>query len=594
MTRSRCFLSMMLALSVWTSLDAEGLAEPQSSVAALMKLLKGDRLPEERRAQVVQLICERGNADDLTYIYTRAIAPDGYTGNVLQSALQGLENAAKTRKVFPEGNLAGLGRFTTPGKPSQNPVVVRTAIRLAGIWKVSALSDELRTIAHNEDYPAPLRREAIDSLANIRPRVARETIRVLASHNRPIATRYLGVASLARVDLSEAAALAAQLLSQSTADDDPALLIRGFLERENGSDVLARALTGTSIPPDVAKLSLRTMYSDGRSDTALSAVLSEAAGLSTEPISLNQSEMDRLVSDVLSKGNSSRGESIFRQADLSCMKCHAVGRVGGDLGPDLGSLGSSSPVDYIVRSILDPEQSIKEDYEAVVLVTSEGEIHAGIVTDQNQDRIVLRDAEGTRSIATREIKRRQEGASLMPTGLTMFLTRPELLDLLRFLSVLGRPGDYAISSKPTIRRWRTMIRVPEDLAHAIPGAEWFRRNVLESAEDDWVPAYAQISGFLPLDEIRSSPEPSVLVLKGEVDVTVAGEIGLEINSMSGTELWVDAHRLKAQQPFRIQLPRGRHQITLRINRKLRDKENLRVQVPKVPGSTAEFTVVTGK
>ena len=576
-------------------MDTEGLAtEFQSSIAPLMKLLKGDRLPEERKAQVIQLICERGSADDLAYIYEKAVAPDGYTGEVLQSALQGLENAARTTQVVPRGNLAGLDRFMTSGYRSQNPTVMRTAIRLAGIWKVTRLSGELQTIAHDEDYSMQLRREALDSLANIRPGLARETIRALISNRRPMATRYLGIASLARIDLGEAAALGAQILSGATVADDPAVLIRGFLERENGSNMLARALTETAISPDVAKLSLRTMYADGRSDVALSAVLSEAAGLSTEPISLSQSELDRLVSEVLSKGNPKRGEDIFRRADLSCMKCHAVGRAGGEVGPDLSALGSSSPVDYIVRSILDPEQSVKEDYEAVVLVTGQGDIHAGIVTDENQDRIVLRDAEGTQSIPTREIVRRQEGASLMPTGLTMFLTRPELLDLLRFLSSLGTPGDYAISSVPTIRRWRSMIRVPEDLVRNVPDIQSFRRNVLESTEDAWVPAYAQVSGFLPLDEIRSAPEPSVLVLKGEVDVTVAGEIGLEINSISGTQAWVDAHRLKQQQPFRIQLPRGRHQITLRINRKLRDTEDLRVQVLKVPGSKAEFTVLAGK
>ena len=40
----------------------------------------------------------------------------------------------------------------------------------------------------------------------------------------------------------------------------------------------------------------------------------------------------------------------------------------------------------------------------------------------------------------------------MPKGLTNTATRGELLDLVRFLSELGKPGPYALRPSPTIQR----------------------------------------------------------------------------------------------------------------------------------------------
>ena len=55
-------------------------------------------------------------------------------------------------------------------------------------------------------------------------------------------------------------------------------------------------------------------------------------------------------------------EAVFRRPELGCMNCHAINKAGGSIGPDLGPVGGSSPMDYIVQSILDPNASVKEEY----------------------------------------------------------------------------------------------------------------------------------------------------------------------------------------------------------------------------------------
>ena len=63
------------------------------------------------------------------------------------------------------------------------------------------------------------------------------------------------------------------------------------------------------------------------------------------------------------------------------------------MGPDLSSVGSSSPVDYIVNSIMVPDQAIKEVYQTQIILTTDGRIFQGIVADKDASKIVLREGE---------------------------------------------------------------------------------------------------------------------------------------------------------------------------------------------------------
>ena len=73
-------------------------------------------------------------------------------------------------------------------------------------------------------------------------------------------------------------------------------LVAAFLNRQGGWRHLAAALGGRAVPADSAKLALRAVYALGRSDPALVAALSRAAGhLPTETKPLTPSELNQLV-----------------------------------------------------------------------------------------------------------------------------------------------------------------------------------------------------------------------------------------------------------------------------------------------------------
>jgi putative heme-binding domain-containing protein len=117
-------------------------------------------------------------------------------------------------------------------------------------------------------------------------------------------------------------------------------------------------------------------------------------------------------------------------------------------------------VDYLVESILQPNAKIKENYHSLVVV-ADGRITSGIRVRETEQEIVLRDVEDREiAIPLDAVELKKDGESLMPVGLADSLTRGELVDLVRFLSELGKVGPYAASSTPIARRWEALAPSP--------------------------------------------------------------------------------------------------------------------------------------
>ena len=251
-------------------------------------------------------------------------------------------------------------------------------------------------------------------------------------------------------------------------------------------------------------------------------------------------ELNQLVAEVAAQGDPARGERIFRRPDLNCMSCHSLTKAGGDVGPDLSSVGQTSPPDYIINSILDPDQAIKEPFHTLVVLTTLGQVFQGIVADKDDQRVVLKEATGApRVVPVATIEDQKPGGSLMPKGLVNLMTRAEFVDLVRFLSELGKPGPYAIPGTPTIQRWKVLQSVPEVLASSLPDPDRFRDHILRAEPNRWKTAYAKLAGSLPLDELTSATGPEILYLQGEIIVSIGGAIRFQLDSAEGVRFWVD-------------------------------------------------------
>jgi putative heme-binding domain-containing protein len=580
--------SILILVSALLALSTPASADDEAPESPLIKLLK--RLPDERKPAIIDRIGKGGKPEELRFLFDRAVAPEGWSAAVRGKAIDALAEAALTRKMRPEGDLTAIATLLGPKTDAS---VRLAAIRLAALWKLDALGRPLREAAADPSASDPIRAAALDALAAIGGDANRSAITALTKPGQSPKIRPVAVAALARLDAKAAAGPAVLVLKDAAKGQDFAPMLAPFLDRKEGTDALAASIAGANLPVDSARLALRAIYALGRSDATLVDVLTKAAKISAEVKPPDKAEVDALIADVNKSGDAGRGELVFRRADLNCMKCHAVVGAAGGVGPELSAVGATSPVDYLINSIMVPDQAIKEEYVTKVVQTTDGRVYHGIVADKDDKRIILREATGElRTIPVDEIDDSKDGGSLMPKGLVNFLTRAEFVDLLRFLSELGKPGPYAIHTTPTLQRWRILKPVGEELAKAVPDDDIFQKDVLGAETNRWVPAYATVPGAIPLAEFAAITDSPVVYLQAEINVTAAGPVAFGLGSASGIKAWVDEKSAPEGPAFTVDLEPGVHKLTLRVDTTAR--KTLKVEVTKPEGTSAEFTVVGGR
>lgn len=155
-------------------------------------------------------------------------------------------------------------------------------------------------------------------------------------------------------------------------------------------------------------------------------------------IALENSSRIEKVSEVLAllpKADIRRGLKVFQSEKASCLACHQRGYIGGRIGPGLNNIGRVRSHRDLVESILFPSLSFVRSYEPVMIVTTDGKQHNGLLKSESTDSITLQiDARKVVEIKKTEIEIRQPGkVSVMPAGLDKQLTPQQLADLVRYL-----------------------------------------------------------------------------------------------------------------------------------------------------------------
>ncbi|MFM7317986.1 MAG: hypothetical protein ACKO5E_13660 [bacterium] len=593
---------------------------PKESPA--VRLLKSGKVPPERLGTVFSILSRNGNAADLAVLLEKAADPAAFPADIRAKAFETLADAAANRKVVPAGNLEAILKVLPQQGQKTDTALFRSVMRNITAWKLTAAGKPLAELARSNKVADDVRSEAMSGLAQLGGDENLAILSDLSNAKSPLKTRVLALGSLAAVDPAKAAKPAVELMSgdSTPAGADLNRILVGFLNKTSGPETLAKAIESAKIPQDTAKLALRQLYAIGRSDSTLVTALSAAAGIATEVKPLTDTELKALMAEVAEKGNAKRGEEIFRREENSCQKCHALAGAGGQVGPELSDVGSVSPVDYLLNSVVTPELAVKELYQMMTVLTTDGRIVQGIIIDQDDQRLKLKDAEGKEfSLTNAEIEEKKMGGSLMPKGLPNLMTRQEFVDLISFLSELGKPGDYARKTSTTIQRWRVLNNPPEELSAPAPDNQVIQ-TVLNAPETSWISAYGKFDGNLPMGELlrKITSKPGVIYLQGEVDVQGRGQTRIILPSTEGVTAWVNdqpirlnqpnpanqaqvkkaqADRIKSQArqlPGQFLIPIGKSKITLRIDLSKYKNDSVRAEFGKVEFGQAILTAVGGK
>ena len=379
----------------------------------------------------------------------------------------------------------------------------------------------------------------------------------------------------------EAATPSAADLMRSTDATTAALeeLFEAFLNHQGSADLLATHFRTTRPTTDNAKVGLRVLYAIGRPEPLLESALREAAGLAARRKPPTKQQIAQLAKDAMSRGDAARGEAIFRRRELNCLACHAVSGAGGDVGPDLLGIGTSAPADYLVESLLDPGKKVKEGYVAATVVTVAGRVFTGVKVNENNTHVTLRSS--TREdivISKRDIAHEVDAGSVMPAGVIDLLTRPEQMDLVRFLSQLGKPGPYEPSPRRFVRSWSVLTStqsIPTSLdVAAIAG------RLSASDESAWRVAIGRVAGDLPIDDLPTLGETQIHVLRSRMEIRQAGRITLSVNDPRGISIHVHGttYQADASSTIALDLPVGSYHLLWRVDGAARDNKPIQVEL----------------
>jgi quinoprotein glucose dehydrogenase len=292
---------------------------------------------------------------------------------------------------------------------------------------------------------------------------------LVADGKRPAATRVASLKALAALKDAQLDAVAASALADKDADarlrhearrillakEDPEDAAKGLakLLQENGSVVERQGalelLAGVNAPSaDRVLEQWLDRLLQHAAPPELELDILEAARKRVHPLlkrkvadyekSRPHDQSVAAYREALAGGDAEAGRAIFfDKAELSCLRCHKVGGIGGEVGPDLTGIAAKQKRDYLLESIVDPNKQIAKGYESVVLVLTDGQTKTGILKSEDANEVRLMTAEGQLIAVSKDrIDERQRGPSAMPADLAQKMTRTELRDLVEFLASL--------------------------------------------------------------------------------------------------------------------------------------------------------------
>ncbi len=562
--------------------------ENPEALRPLIATLTSTDAPDPEVTEVLNLIRDLGSPEDLGETYRIALEkPLALKTEMLQAILA----ATEQRDVVPQGDLGETGSYLDHNDESLRAL----ACRAVGHWKLEAHRPALEAVAQAADTPAPVYEAALDGLQAWGSSSVPLLAALSASPDHTLDQRLQAATRLAPLDLREGLRQMVSLL-ESAEEDSPVLqeAWTRFLSLAEGPQALADALEQKRLARPVAYAGLQKASGAGDRGVPLVQALTRAGDLSSVDQDLTQEEMAALMEEVASQGDPHRGEFIYRREELQCTVCHALGGAGGNLGPDMISLGASAPVDYIIESLLSPNRKIKEGYHMTTVYTEDDQVLSGFIAREDERQLVLRDATGqeTPIQQSQVVKKEIAPISMMPPGLTASLRRDEFIHLVRFLSELGKEGSFKVPPRRLVRRWRVLNFTPEIDEPVRKGDQRF--YALDDDAKEWLPAYSTVRGVLPVSAIPSAQRWLYLVapVRFEVDVTVPGEIAIQFNSTEGMRAWIGETEVPLEADrLTKQLDSGRHTVTLVLDRNAFPKPTLEAELIDVPGSPASVQLV---
>ncbi len=542
--------------------------EPAQAGRVLAKVLNEKPLDQDASGPWLDLIAAAGSQQQLGELLSQILSGSFNSSGKIK-ALKALSEAARLRQLSPASERERIeGLFN-----DSNDDIRSGAVRLAGQWKLQKFAPELLALASKSDAPAPVRTVAFQSLRDIGGPEVVNGLNEFASGKSDLRARTEAVKALAALDLQKGVQRSVDLLPEIQSEEAALSFWRAVLANKGAAPAFAQALPKTGLPTPVVKAGLRVAREGGRNEPNLVLALARNIDAEGQAQNLSPEELNRLLAFIREKGDPARGELIYRRQELGCVNCHAIGGVGGKVGPDMTSIGASAQLDYLIESVQFPNRKVKEGFHALMIETKDDQEMAGVPVRETDEQLILRDATNREiSVPKNNIAKRTIGGSIMPAGLIDALNEQDQADLYRFLSELGKPGRYDASKGNVARLWQVMPRTL-DVGQFTDEKVVTMENTGTIEHNEWKPLATLVDGRISkkdLEDILRSVkwrDPDAIYARTKFEVARGGSVRLAFPELPKASAWVDGKPIAVQRETTVELSSGPHTLAVKLDGK---------------------------
>ena len=377
---------------------------------------------------------------DLKKVLGNDQRPGDRVRQALQSVINGLDAAGVRRgervDLFDIATRERVRALTADGSPARVPATI-----IALWWNDRAAVGAARQILADPKAEASVRGQMLRAMAERRDPADVDSFAALAADNNvPVRIRQQAVDVLA----SSGNAQAARSLTERYATMHPELkpaVLNALTRSAASAAVLLDAVDAKKVPvAEVNANHVRQIHS--LADAALSKRVTEVWGVvKTE----RDPERVKIVEQFRQVVRGGRGEALAgaKVFEAKCAQCHTIYGKGGQVGPDITGVGRDT-LDAILTNVIDPNLVIGKPYYVHVARTKKGTVFSGLLVEETDKRLVLRDGTKTEVIQKDDLdKMVVQNISMMPEGLEKTMTEQEFRDLVAFLLTREPPAPGA-------------------------------------------------------------------------------------------------------------------------------------------------------
>jgi putative membrane-bound dehydrogenase-like protein len=289
--------------------------------------------------------------------------------------------------------------------------------------------DEIKALVLNDSADLAMRRAALETLIANRPDDLRQLCEKLLEN------RHLNAVAVKGLALFDDPALGVTLAKRYQKFDPAArpALMEVLVSRPAWAGAVLKGIESGAIPKrDLSAFHARQIsaFEDETLRSELVRIWGEVRESAEDKRKLIEEWTAKLTPERLAAANRSRGRQLFAGI---CGACHVMYGEGGKIGPDLTG-SNRNDLSYLLENILDPGAVVSADYRMSLLTLGDGRVLTGVVGEENDRTLKLRQTTGEIVLEKSEVAKREVvPLSMMPEGLFLAFDEGQVVDLIAYL-----------------------------------------------------------------------------------------------------------------------------------------------------------------